>query len=199
MSFRKEKKYRLSISDMAQFQNGLLKLGMKELYPCRIIKSCYFDNDHLTFFQDSEEGVLPRKKVRIRWYNDSLKFTKETKISSIEGRYKFAKVKEELTSVNDVFKSNYFDQSYGRLTPSVMVSYERQYFILNSLRITFDRNIYYRYLKSNFFKVFRDKECVMEVKASIECEDDFIYNLIPHPTARFSKYSRGMLFFKKML
>jgi hypothetical protein len=66
MSFRKEIKFRLSYSDMAQMQNQLIALGMKELHPCRIINSCYFDNDNLTLFHESEEGVLPRKKIRIR-------------------------------------------------------------------------------------------------------------------------------------
>jgi hypothetical protein len=39
----------------------------------------------------------------------------------------------------------------------------------------------------------------MEVKVPIECDDDYIETLIPHPTARFSKYSRGLLFFESIL
>ena len=39
---------------------------------------------------------------------------------------------------------------------------------------------------------FEDAECVMEVKAPIDCDDDYIKGLIPHSTSRFSKYSRGL-------
>ena len=45
-------------------------------------------------YLDSEDGCLPRKKIRVRTYpenkNDSEYFF-ETKISSVEGRYKIVK------------------------------------------------------------------------------------------------------------
>ena len=50
MSFRKEKKYRLTYSDIAQVQQSLIKNGMKELYPPRIINSCYFDTDDMSLY-----------------------------------------------------------------------------------------------------------------------------------------------------
>ena len=89
MSFRKEKKFRLSFSDMLEMKKNLLSLGMIELYPPRLINSCYFDSNDLRLHNESEEGVLPRKKIRIRWYGQESYFTKEVKISSIEGRYKY--------------------------------------------------------------------------------------------------------------
>ena len=40
-------------------------------------------------FEESEEGVLPRKKIRVRWYNDQKeRLSLEEKTSSIEGRFK---------------------------------------------------------------------------------------------------------------
>ena len=199
MSFRKEQKYRLSISDMALMQKDLFIEGMEQLYPSRIVNSCYFDNDTLTFFENSEEGVLPRKKVRIRWYNNILKFTKETKISSLEGRYKISEKIKDPKSINAIVKLDYLDQSFGKLNPTLIVIYERQYFSLKSLRLTFDRNISYKFNKFNFQTVCKDIECVLEVKTSNECEDDYIHNLIPHPSSRFSKYSRGILLCKNLL
>jgi hypothetical protein len=197
MSFRKENKFRLSHSDMAQIKDQLIALGMEELYPCRIVNSCYFDNDCLSLFHESEEGVLPRKKIRIRWYNNVLDFTKETKISSIEGRFKSVKKKPKLQHLDDVLKTQYFDNSYGILKPSLIVSYERHYFSLKSLRITFDQNISYKFLKYKTNGVVRDNETVMEVKTPINYSDDYIKSIISHPTSRFSKYSRGLLCFDR--
>ena len=46
---------------------------MEILFEPRLITSVYFDTVDLKMFHDSEEGVLPRKKIRIRWYNNDLK------------------------------------------------------------------------------------------------------------------------------
>ncbi|MDC1014855.1 VTC domain-containing protein, partial [Candidatus Pelagibacter sp.] len=72
MSFRKEKKFRLSISDFHQLQSLLISQGMSTLHEPRIINSLYYDTPNLIMFHNSEEGVLPRKKIRIRWYNKNL-------------------------------------------------------------------------------------------------------------------------------
>ena len=197
MGFRKEDKFRLSYSDMVKIKDHLLSLGMKELYPSRVINSCYFDNDNLTLFHESEEGVMPRKKIRIRWYDKVMSFTKEIKTSSIEGRFKSLKKNPKLKHLDDVLNSQYFDSSYGILKPSLLVSYERQYFSFKLLRITFDRNISYRYLKYNSEVIAKENETVMEVKTPIDCSDDYIKNIITQPTERFSKYSRGLLCFEK--
>ena len=70
MSFRKELKFKLTFSDQKLLKHKLLSKGMKNLYPKRIVKSIYFDTRDLTFFHESNEGVLPKKKLRIRSYND---------------------------------------------------------------------------------------------------------------------------------
>ena len=70
MSFRKEKKFKLNKSELKFLKSSLIKNGMSELYPKRIISSCYFDTLNLKIFHDSEEGILPRKKIRLRWYGD---------------------------------------------------------------------------------------------------------------------------------
>ena len=61
MSFRKEKKYRLTFSELAILKQKLLNSGMTNLYPPRIVNSCYFDTPELKLFNESEEGILPRK------------------------------------------------------------------------------------------------------------------------------------------
>ena len=70
---------------------------MQKFYiPKRKIESIYFDNKIKTSFKDSEEGVVPRKKIRIRNYPATKKINLlEKKISSIEGRFKTSE------SIND--------------------------------------------------------------------------------------------------
>jgi hypothetical protein len=195
LSFRKEKKFRLTASDIKVLKNLLLLSGMSNLFPARTINSAYFDTSDLNLFSDSEEGILPRKKIRVRWYDNKLSLKKETKISSVEGRYKLSKNFISPYFLKN-FKSSLIDDNYGLLRPTLLVSYSREYFLLKGLRITFDTNIRYSDLRSNISKPVYDEECVMEIKTPSEISDDYIEKIIQHPTARFSKYARGMLRFQ---
>ena len=190
MSFRKEKKFRLSNYEYNDLKSKLL-LDMKPLYPKRVINSLYYDTEQYAMYHDSEEGLLPRRKVRIRWYDDINKASKEVKISSCEGRFKtssYVHVTSE-SSLPQVLNDPY----YGIIVPSLVVSYTREYFLLQEIRITFDSGIrYFNYRRAHDIP-FRDEECVMEIKAGIDVPDDYIESLIPFSTSRFSKYSRGLL------
>ena len=88
MSFRKEKKYKLTIFEFNNLKKLLIKKGMQKIYNKRFINSLYYDTKQRDMFYHSEEGVMPRKKIRIRWYNSEMNFKIEKKISSIDGRYK---------------------------------------------------------------------------------------------------------------
>ncbi len=199
MSFRKEKKYRLTFSELAILKQKLLNSGMTNLYPPRIVNSCYFDTPELKLFNESEEGILPRKKIRVRWYDKSSKFTKEVKISSLEGRFKYQKKNIKVQNLENLLNIKIFDNSYGELMPILNVSYKREYFLFKELRVTFDENISYTFLRSISKPSYIDNECVMEVKAPINCNDNYIDNLIHYPTTRFSKYARGcILNYKKI-
>ena len=82
MSFRLEDKIILHISDRLKIKNIIqINKGIK-LYPSRKISSIYFDNKYLDMFKDSEEGSLPRKKIRIRNYPEQKNniFNLETKL-----------------------------------------------------------------------------------------------------------------------
>ena len=193
MSFRKEKKFRVTKLDFHAFKNQLLNLGMSELYEPRRVNSIYFDTSNLNMFFDSEEGTLPRKKIRVRWYNDERNFTLEKKISSIEGRYKTTNILKDITENGDILDEQHFDPQYGIVIPTLMVSYERSYFSFRSMRITFDDNITYTTKTTDFRKVYQDPERVIEIKIPANCPDDYIENQIPYATSRFSKFSRGLL------
>ena len=193
MSFRKEKKFRVTLSDFYKFQDQLYQQGMETLFEPRLITSVYFDTVDLNMFHDSEEGVLPRKKVRIRWYNDDQLFTLENKTSSIEGRFKVTSKLKNSISEKKIFTRNRLDAQYGQIQPTLKVSYRRSYFVFNEMRITFDKDICYQNLKYADMRKYYDPERVIEIKIPANCPDDFVERLIPFPTARFSKYSRGLL------
>ena len=194
MSFRKEKKFRVTVSDFYKFQSQLHQQGMETLFKPRLINSVYFDTVDLKMFNDSEEGVVPRKKVRIRWYDDNKVFTLENKTSSIEGRFKVTSKLKNNISESELFTRNRMDAQYGNVQPTLKVSYKRSYFVFNEMRITFDKDICYQNLKYTDRQKYYDPERVIEIKIPSNCPDDFVEKLIPFPTARFSKYSRGILF-----
>lgn len=193
MSFRKEKKFRVTVNEFFKLQTLLQQRGMKVLFKPRVISSIYLDTIDMNMFHDSEEGVLPRKKVRIRWYNENTKYTLENKTSSIEGRFKVTS-KLDGSLLDDEIKTKCrLDSQYGLIQPILKVSYERSYFMLNNMRITFDKNITYQYLRTTDNRKYFEPERVVEIKTPISCSDDFVEKHIPYPTARFSKYSRGLL------
>jgi len=184
MSFRKEKKIKLSISERILMEGSLIKEGMVQLFPSRKVCSCYFDTIDFQTFYDSDEGILPRKKFRIRWYNDSPQFSREIKISSIEGRFKTVE-----KFIDNHFLENYqakfLDSQYGTLEPVMIISYDRSYYMLGGLRITFDSNIKYTDLRKLVTNQYYDPENVMEIKTGIEISDDYIESLFSYSTSRF--------------
>tara|TARA_Y100001968_G_scaffold157632_1_gene144017 strand:- start:240 stop:830 length:591 start_codon:yes stop_codon:yes gene_type:complete len=193
MTFRKEIKFKLSNSDSISLKAQLIDCGMKVLYPMRRVNSCYFDNYDYLFLSHSQNGIVPRKKIRLRWYNNNCLINKETKITSIEGRFKTIEPHQR-SKIKSFSKLNIFDAIYGNLTPSIFITYSREYYIYKGLRLTFDGNIIYQNLRSILGQEFKDNERVMEIKTSINTPDDFINKYISFPSTEFSKYVRGCTF-----
>ena len=54
MTYRIEKKFRLSNSDLNIIKNELVSKGMTPLFPSRVINSIYFDTSNLSLFESSE-------------------------------------------------------------------------------------------------------------------------------------------------
>ena len=142
MSFRIENKYELSIAKLTDLYIFLKNSYVKEIYPTRLIKSIYFDNQNFSAYHESIEGVVPRKKIRIRNYpNTSNEFNLEIKVNSIEGKFKTTQ-----NNINylDMLKNGYHDCNYGLCYPTVEVSYFRKYFSIFNLRVTLDTSISYK-------------------------------------------------------
>ena len=173
--------------------NLFLKTRKKDLnlISQRKISSIYFDNTELNMFVDSEEGSIPRKKIRIRNYPLSFKnrYNLEIKISSIEGRFKDAQ-EINLEIKNKYTKYGIFDDQYGLTFPACIVNYYREYFYKDEIRVTHDSSIeYYHYNKSFSFK---DRE-VIEIKTSHNFNRNLIDKFFPFSKHRFSKYCEDYL------
>ena len=66
MTFRIEEKLFVTKNSLIDFKKFIIDKKGKHLYPKRLIKSLYFDNNTYQMYEDSIEGLVPRKKIRIR-------------------------------------------------------------------------------------------------------------------------------------
>ena len=195
MSFRIEKKIVLKKSRLADAISYLKSIDAEYIYQKRPIFSYYFDNEKISMFTDSEEGILPRKKIRIRVYSISGDFnsggTLETKISSIEGRFKKSENLDK-EGVEKIFDDGIFDQMYGFCQRVLQVRYMREYFQTKTARVTLDTDIEYSLAGATDW--VPDPEISMEIKAGWLSSDDQLSKEFPFMQGRFSKYARGCAF-----
>ena len=69
-SKRVENKYIFKPNYKYKVINEILNRGYIEIFQERVIKSVYFDTKNLKCYSDSVEGNIPRKKIRVRSYDD---------------------------------------------------------------------------------------------------------------------------------
>ena len=194
MSFRIEEKIRLHISDLNKFKIFLSKNTGKLLYPKRKIFSTYLDNKNFEMYKDSEEGVSPRKKIRVRNYPNSLNadYKLEKKISSVEGKFKSSR-KINIIDKNQIDINGVYDSQYGTCNNVINVSYIREYFVIFDVRITIDYDIKYEsYFDSRFFL---DRNIlVVELKSNNNIINvlDKVSEFFPFQRERYSKYCKGI-------
>ena len=138
---------------------------------------------------------MPRKKIRIRFYNDIIdkNIRLEKKISSVEGRFKKSQ-SINFENYQLLLKNNYYDSQYGICKPKLLVNYFRKYFTINKLRITIDKNIAYtkfdNFSKTKFLS--KDPQIVVEIKSTNVLAYEQVYRQFPFQKTRFSKYARGI-------
>ena len=195
MSFRKEEKLKIHRNQLPILLDWVSNNGGKKLFDSRIVSSTYFDNDELKMFKDSEEGSVPRKKIRIRSYTRSdhtqESSSLEVKISSVEGRYKTRTKSFNLKKSLDI---GIFDKDYGICKPKVRVTYRRTYIKIHSVRLTIDQDIEYIKVSNKKELSFKnvDPEIVVEIKADNQVSPGYLYKMFPFEKVRFSKYSRAI-------
>tara|TARA_Y100000996_G_scaffold402629_1_gene374781 strand:+ start:208 stop:798 length:591 start_codon:yes stop_codon:yes gene_type:complete len=187
MSFRIEEKLFIKTENLVDFKKYLKLKSVKPLHKPRLIKSLYFDNINFDMYNDSIEGVVPRKKIRVREYpNDEDKnFYLEVKHSSVEGRFKTREIIDE-EKVTLLKKAGVFDNQYGVCLPTFYVSYEREYAIIGDVRVSIDQNLIYNNFRTK--DTFNDVNSAVEIKTSIKKNLDDLIQLFPFQRIRFSKY-----------
>jgi SPX domain protein involved in polyphosphate accumulation len=188
MSFRIEEKLYIRPENLFDFRIFLNKKNALNLYHPRIIESLYFDTYNLDIYNDSIEGLTPRKKIRVRNYPEDKEITRylEIKNSSVEGRHKVRKIINQNLYQN-YQKKGFFDLQYGLCFPKVYVRYKREYAQINDVRISIDTNLSYRNFENKFQS--NDGRIIVELKTSFKKNLDELIKDFPIQRIRFSKYS----------
>jgi SPX domain protein involved in polyphosphate accumulation len=187
---RQEEKYFLSQSEVALV---LSSYGAYPIYPIRQINSIYFDSQDFESFTDSEEGVVPRRKYRFRWYGDAGEIATsgmlETKITMEHHREKTSR-SFSFNSFPELAES-FRDASSSHLRPVCQVSYRRAYFGNSSgLRFTYDFDLITQTLDRTSFK--KIPRTVLEIKYSSEVPSAQFASLLGDRKTRFSKYNEAV-------
>ena len=188
MSFRIEEKLLINTYQLSEFKEYLVSRGAIKIFKTRKINNLYFDNYKFDMFNDSIEGCLPRKKIRLRNYEDERNFL-EIKISSTEGRYKTSN-QINLSKTYNMKSSGLFDKDYGSCKPVLHVEYLRDYFKYDDVRVTIDSNIKYFTKYRKFLGI--DRNQIIELKASYFKDLNELMKDFPFPRSRFSKYTNGI-------
>lgn len=189
----KRQEYKFLIN---RFELNILKkkLKLRKKYKSRKINSYYFDTIFLKDFVDSEEGTVPRKKLRFRWYGK-----KQSNIGNFEIKVTedLLRKKEKITIENfDLEIKNILKKFKPNYYPIIKVSYNRDYFISNisNLDMNYDTNIIYERLAKNYKKTSKiyDFNNIFEIKDNLNISPDNFLRYINHKRIRFSKYSEGI-------
>ena len=195
MTFRIEKKYRVDQNKLIQLYDWLNLCKAKKIYNDRHIKSIYFDNNIFSSFHDSNDGTVPRKKIRLRNYSKSILDFKnlklESKINSIEGRYKTSKI---INNHMNLLSMGLHDNLYGICYPKIMIIYKREYYKVHGYRVTIDREIKYTAfdLNKKFQNTIEENRIIMELKTNFNSNENDVNDKFPFEIVRFSKYCFGI-------
>jgi len=191
MSFRIEEKLRIDKNRLIDFKIFLSNKTAKQIYEPRKIQSLYFDNENYQMYKDSLEGLTPRKKIRVRSYpgSNDKKLYLETKISSVEGRFKTRKILD-INNFNDLKTKGILDAQYGLCKPILYVKYSREYLKIKDVRVSLDTDIKYTLFSGR--NLGEDENLIVELKTSINKDVDELVCEFPLQRTRFSKYCNGI-------
>ena len=198
MNPRIEQKLEINKCHYWDLLNWIKHNGGKTLHPERIICSRYFDNKNMQMYFDTIEGIIPRKKIRIRTYG-SCDFFSSNKTYSLEIKIssEHSRLKKTIPDINleSILKEGHFDNLYGVCNQLLDISYIREYFLIKDIRVTIDKEIKYKLVNLNcqFKKTFfKEQNYVFEIKADKNTNLSFLLNNFYFPRSSFSKYGRAL-------
>lgn len=170
------------------------KFNLKKKFEPRKINSYYFDTLFLKDFIDSEEGTVPRKKLRFRWYGKFLSNEGNFEIKITEDlirKKKKIKIKNFKLEINSLLRE--FNFKYH---PIVKVSYNRDYYNSKSFNIdmNYDTNITYERVGKDYnsTSIVKDLNNIFEIKDDLQKSPDRFLKDLNHTRTRFSKYSEAI-------
>tara|TARA_B100000767_G_C19765665_1_gene537368 strand:- start:326 stop:934 length:609 start_codon:yes stop_codon:yes gene_type:complete len=194
---RIEYKIDIDKSKKIEFLNFLKENKYVKLHENRVVNSIYFDNLNFEIYNDSIEGLSPRKKIRLRYYGEELfvknktKTLYETKFTKFSGRSKETK---PITNVENVLNNGVFDNRYGVCYPKTIVSYVRSYYSVDQFRVTLDENLSFSVFDRDLLKknIFFSDNIIVEIKNNNIQELDNMKKIFPFKETRFSKYCQSI-------
>lgn len=174
--------------------------GGDYLHPPRLVISRYLDNHEMSSYLDTANGVVPRKKIRIRTYDNVKNFTsgyqncfKEVKLTDSSGKYKLIDSFKSQKDLDKLLYDGIYDRHYGLCKVNVQVNYIREYFMVKESRITIDKCIIYDYCERNhYFNNVIDPNYVVEIKSKHLEYYDCLLSDFEFPRCHYSKYENAV-------
>ena len=214
--FRHEYKYAISYEEMLRLRSKLNELlEIDRNYDGYLVRSLYFDSINDIDYYEKLDGLINRKKIRLRIYEPN---SEKVKLE-LKSKYDYHQQKESLLITNseakEIIKENYAvllnhseeiaGKIYSILTtncykPKVIIEYQRiAYTTKNGTRITFDYNIKRSTEVGNFFDdninyllLTNPKNVTLEVKFDRFLEP-YISNVLNQYIARKESISKYIL------
>ena len=218
--YRHELKFIIS-KDISKILKQRLNLVMKvdknsvNLDNTYFIRSLYFDDPNSTAYYEKLDGVLYRKKYRIRIYNNDSSFIRlerKWKHNNMTSKDQVKITKKECEDIlngdldnidisSDLMKDFIFEIKTKNLKPSVIVDYQRLAYTydVSDVRITFDENLksgLYNYnlfdSKKISYDILDNNEVVLEVKFNEVIPEHIaiILKTVPMYRQAVSKFAR---------
>ena len=217
LAVRRETKYILPNADVGKFRK-LLEGNARRLVhnePVSTVRSIYFDDALLSDCQANLDGISPRRKVRLRWYdsltpNDVLFFEIKWRENRATGKHRLElRARQEVRDLSyrkifdeliDILPPQYIADLIKRSDPIVMVEYRREHFASadGRLRLTLDYDLAFydqtgkRSISTSFQFPMPDM-FVVEVKGPESCQQEvkeLLYPFAPR-MGPCSKYVHG--------
>ena len=188
----------------------------REVYHERQVNNIYFDTAGYNDYFDNVLGVANRRKIRIRWYGETLGHIEKpvleikTKKGLVGDKWSFKlqpfTMDNEISheKLQQLFKASDLPlpilESTRMVFPTLLNSYSRRYFLSadGEFRITLDYDLIYRRIESkmnNFSRLpKRDPNKIVELKYSLENDSraNAISTQFPFRLNKNSKYVNGV-------
>ncbi len=213
-TFRHEFKYIIPYGDMLKLRKELEEVLILDRGGAYKVRSLYFDSSDDSDYYDKQDGVMRRKKIRLRIYDINDDYAK----LEIKNKIDYHQLKESLIinrhDAKEIIEGNYeclldidndlakrvYVYLRGGYFPKVIIEYDRLAFITTTTtRITCDYNIqksndFDNFFSNdlNYFDLTNRQDVVLEVKYDRFLEP-YISKILDKYTTRYQSVSKYMM------